>query len=212
MKEIRLHARAGHGMVTGAELIALAANHEGKYSQAFPFFGSEKRGPPVEAYCRIDEKPISIHEEIAEPDVVIVGDPSIMDAVDVCKGLKPNGIVIVNSVKKPEELGLRAKRVFTFPATDVALKHFGKPIYNTVMLGAFCKVTDIVKIESVKWAIKESFAKKFPQAIVDSNVAAVQDVYDQMKVEKVEVKPAVSASKAKSAHSPAKKSSGAKKK
>src|SRR3989344_2028263 len=212
MKEIRLHARAGHGMVTGAELIALAANYEGKHSQAFPFFGSEKRGPPVEAYCRIDEKPINIHEEISEPDVVIVGDPSIMDVVDVCSGLKPNGIVIVNSVKRPEELGLKAKRVFTFPATDVALKHFGKPIYNTVMLGAFCKVTDIVKIESVKWAIKESFAKKFPQAIVDSNVAAVKDVYDQMKVEKVEVKPAVSASKAKSAHSPAKKSSGAKKK
>src|SRR3989338_2300346 len=113
MKEIRLHGRAGQGMVTGAELIALAANYEGKHSQAFPFFGSEKRGPPVEAYCRIDEKPITIHEEIAEPDIVIVGDSSIMDVVDVCAGLKPNGIVIVNTSRTPKELGLKAKRVFT---------------------------------------------------------------------------------------------------
>ncbi len=194
MKEIRLHARAGQGMVTGAELIALAANHEGKYSQAFPFFGSEKRGPPVEAYCRIDEKPINIHEEISEPDVVIVGDASIMDAVDVCSGLKPNGIVLVNSVKKPEELGLAAKRVFTVAGTKVALKFFGKPIYNTVMLGAFCKVTGIVKIESIKWAIKESFAKKFPRQVIDANVFAVQAVYDILAVAKSEVVP-VSAKK-----------------
>src|SRR3989344_683746 len=181
MKEIRLHARAGHGMVTGAELIALAANHEGKYSQAFPFFGSEKRGPPVEAYCRIDSRPIIIHEEISEPDVVIVGDASIMDAVDVCSGLKQNGIVIGNSGRKPAELGLKAKRVFTVAATEIALKHFGKPIYNTVMLGAFCKVTGIVKIDSVKWAIRESFAKKFPQSVIDSNISAVQDVYDMVE-------------------------------
>ncbi len=196
MKEIRLHARAGHGMVTGAELLALAANHEGKYSQAFPFFGSEKRGPPVEAYCRVDDKPIRIHEEISEPDIVIVGDPSIMDVVDVCSGLRPNGIVIVNSVKKPEELGLAAKRVFTVAGTEVALKHFGKPIFNTVMLGAFCRVTDVVKLESVKWAIKESFAKKFPQALIDANVAAVQEVYDLVKVEKAQIRPAPAVLKA----------------
>lgn len=212
MKEIRLHARAGHGMVTGAELIALAANHEGKYSQAFPFFGSEKRGPPVEAYCRIDEKPILIHEEIAEPDVVIVGDASVMDAVDVCSGLRSNGIVIVNSVKTPAELGLKAKRVFAVPATEVALKHFGKPIFNTVMLGAFCKVTDIVKIESVKWAIRESFEKKFPQALIDANIAAVQDVYDMVKVDKAEVSHPQSNPKAKANHAKVKAKSGGKRK
>lgn len=188
MKEIRLHGRAGHGMVTGAELIALASNYEGKYSQAFPFFGSEKRGPPVEAYCRIDEKPIIIHEEIAEPDVVIVGDPSIMDSVDVCAGLKQNGIVIVNSTKKPGELGLAAKRVFTVDATEVALRHFGKMIFNTVMLGAFCKVTDIVKLESIKRAIRESFAKKFPESVITANINAIQEVYDIVKVSKVEAK------------------------
>ncbi|MBI4209964.1 MAG: 2-oxoacid:acceptor oxidoreductase family protein [Candidatus Diapherotrites archaeon] len=184
MKEIRLHGRAGQGMVTGAELIALASNYEGKHSQAFPFFGSEKRGPPVEAYCRIDTRPISIHEEIAEPDVVIVGDPSIMDSVDVCSGLRKGGIVIVNSPKRPEDLGLHAGRIFTVDATDIALKHFGKLIFNTVMLGAFCKVTDIVGIDSIERAIKESFDRKFPQAVIDANVKAVREVYDIMKVEK----------------------------
>src|SRR3989338_7875389 len=160
MKEIRLHARAGHGMVTGAELIALAANFEGKNSQAFPFFGSEKRGPPVEAYTRIDNKPITIHEEIAEPDVVIVADPSIMHEVDVCAGLKKDGIVIVNSEKKASELKLNAKRIFT----------------------------DNVKIESVKRAIKEKLSEKFPQNVVEANINAIQEVYDTMKVEKVKVK------------------------
>lgn len=174
-------------MVTGAELIALAANFEGKNSQAFPFFGSEKRGPPVEAYTRIDDKPITIHEEIAEPDVVIVADPSIMHEVDVCAGLKKDGIVIVNSEKKPSELNLKAKRIFTVNATDIALKHFNKLIFNTVMLGAFCKVTDIVKIESVKRAIREKLAEKFPPTVVEANINAIQEVYDTMKVEKMKV-------------------------
>ncbi|MFH1391905.1 MAG: pyruvate ferredoxin oxidoreductase subunit gamma [Candidatus Diapherotrites archaeon] len=185
MKEIRLHARAGQGMVTGAELIALAAHYEGKYSQAFPFFGSEKRGPPVEAYARIDDKQITIHEEISEPDYVIVGDPSIMDSVDVCAGLKENGIVIINSDKKPEELGLKAKRVFTVDATEVALKHFKKLILNTVMLGAFCKITGVVKLESVKRAIKEKLGDKFPEKIVNANINAIQEIYDKIDVEEV---------------------------
>ncbi len=185
MIEIRLHGRAGQGMVTGAELIALAANYEGKYSQAFPFFGSEKRGPPVEAYCRIDTKPIIIHEEIAEPDIVVVGDPSIMDSVDVCRGLHKDGIVIVNSKKRPEELGLRARRIFTVDASSVALKLFGKLILNTVMLGAFCKVSDAVRLDSIKRATMEKLGGrgKFSNKIVESNIAAIQEVYDLVKVD-----------------------------
>lgn len=187
MEEIRLHARAGHGMVTGADIIAQAANYEGKFSQAFPFFGSEKRGPPVEAYVRIDDKPITIHEEIAEPDIVVVADPSIMSEVDVCAGLKKNGIVIVNTTKKPEELDIKAKNVFTVDASSVALKHFKKLILNTVMLGALCKVTGVVKIDSVKRAIMEVLGNKFPKQVVDANINAIQEVYDSIKVIGLEV-------------------------
>lgn len=190
MIEIRLHGRAGQGMVTGAELIALAANYEGKHSQAFPFFGSEKRGPPVEAYCRIDTVPITIHEEIAEPDIVIVGDPGIMGSVDVCRGLKKDGIVIVNTVKKAEELRLAAKRVITIDASSIALKHFGRLILNTVMLGVFCKVSDVVRLEAVKKAIREKLGSsgKFSSRIVDSNIAAIQEVYDLARAEKAVAK------------------------
>jgi len=185
MKEIRLHGRAGQGMVTGAELIALAANYEGKSSQAFPFFGSEKRGPPVEAYARIDDKPITIHEEVEEPDIVLVADSSILDSVDVCAGLKEDGLVIINTTREVSELNLKnKKKVFTVDATEVALKYFKKLILNTVMLGAFCKVTGIVELESVKRAIKEKLGEKFSEKVINANINAIQEVYDKMQVEK----------------------------
>src|SRR3989339_1514819 len=113
MKEIRFHGRAGQGMVTAAVIVANAVSLEGKYSQAFPFFGSEKRGPPVTSYVRIDEKPIHLYEEIFEPDIVIVAEPSVIHEVDVCKGLKDTGFVLVNTDKTAEELKLNAKRVYT---------------------------------------------------------------------------------------------------
>jgi len=183
MKEIRLHGRAGQGMVTGAELIAMAAAYDGKHSQAFPYFGSEKRGPPVEAYCRVSEHPITIHEEISEPDIVVVADSSIMAEVDVCAGLGKGGILIINTTKGPEELKLNASKVFTINATEVALRHFHKLILNTVMLGAFCKITGIVKLESVKRAVKEKLSGKFSEKIVEANIAAIQEVYDKVQVE-----------------------------
>ena len=178
MNEIRLHGRAGQGMVTGAELIALAAHYEGKYSQAFPFFGSEKRGPPVMAFCRVDDNPIIVHEEITEPDIVVVADSSILDAVDITAGLKKGGIVILNTKKKSSEISLKTKNIFVVDATDIALKHFKKLILNTVMLGAFCKVTGLVKIDSVKKAIREKLSGKFSDKIVEANISAIQEVYD----------------------------------
>jgi len=187
MKELRLHGRAGQGMVTGAEIIAIAAGLEGKYSQAFPFFGSEKRGPPVEAYCRVDDKPIRIHEEITEPDIVIVADSSILEAVDVCKGMKENGIVIINTNKPVAELGLKAKHIFAVDATEVALKYFGRLILNTVMLGAFCKAINLVKLDSVKKAAREKLSAKLSDKIVDKNIEAIQAVYDLMDVKQSEV-------------------------
>jgi len=184
MVEIRLHGRAGQGMVTGAELIALAAFYEGKYSQAFPFFGSEKRGPPVMAFCRVSEEPITVHEEISEPDIVVVADSSILDAVDVTAGLKEEGILIINSKKTPSELGFKVKNVYTINASDIALKHFKKLILNTVMLGAFCKVTKLVSLESIKKAIKEKLSEKLPEKVVEANLNAIQEIYDLMEASK----------------------------
>ena len=179
MLEVRFHGRAGQGIVTAAELLAEAAAMEGKYSQAFPFFGSEKRGPPVTSYCRIDSQPITIHEEIKNPDLVIVAEPSVLAEVEVDAGLKENGELIVNSSKPKEEINLNGHSFSVVNGTDIALKYFKKPITNTVMLGALCKLTKIVKLDSVKKAI----SNRFPEKIAALNIKAIQECYDSISTD-----------------------------
>ncbi len=186
MLEVRFHGRAGQGIVTAAELLAEAAAMEGKYSQAFPFFGSEKRGPPVTSYCRIDEKAITIHEEIEEPDIVIVAEPSVMDEVKVDAGLKPNGILIINSTQTTEEFSKAGRHVFIVNGTEIAMKNLGKPITNTVMLGALCKITGIAKLENIQQAIRN----RFPPKIAEPNVKAIEECYNavsEMATEKIPI-------------------------
>ena len=185
MIEVRFHGRAGQGMVTASEILAHAVNLEGKHSQAFPVFGSEKRGPPVVAFCRIDEKPIIIHEEITNPDYVVVADHSVLKSVDVCMGLKPHGLVLVNTPKTAEELGLAAKKVFTIDGTQIAIKNFGKPIVNTVMLGAFVRLTKIARIESVLLALEEKFRGKFPEQVVEANKNTILESFEKVGAAKV---------------------------
>ncbi len=185
MIEVRFHGRAGQGMVTASEVLAQAVNLEGKYSQAFPIFGSEKRGPPVVAFCRIDSKPIIIHEEVTEPNFVVVADSGVLKSVDVSMGLKPNGFVLVNTNKKPQDLGLKAKQVFVIDGTEIALKNFGKPIVNTVMLGAFVKLTGIVKLESVLKALRAKFEGKFNEQIIEANIKTIKESFEKMQGVKV---------------------------
>ncbi len=177
MIEVRFHGRAGQGIVTAAELLAHAVAMEEKFSQAFPFFGSEKRGPPVASFCRIDDKPIKLHEQIYEPDIVVVADASIFDAVDVCAGLKKNGTLIINTNKSIKELGLTlsGQKVFAVDGNEIAMRTFNRLIVNTVMLGALAKATGIVKIDSIKKAIDE----KFSQKIAEPNKAVVSECFDK---------------------------------
>ena len=176
--KIRFHGRAGQGMVTAAELTAMAASMEGKFSQAFPFFGSEKRGPPVVAFCRISDKPITTHEQIYEPNIVVVADSTVIGAVDVEAGLSKDGIIIINTHKTVQELGLKSKNVFTIDGTQLALQTLGKPITNTVVLGAMVKATGVVKLEDVKKAIEKQFAGP----LAEKNVALVQKAFDMLQV------------------------------
>jgi 2-oxoisovalerate ferredoxin oxidoreductase gamma subunit len=177
MLNIRFHGRGGQGAVTAAELLAVAVSFEGKYSQAFPVFGVERRGAPVTAFCRIDDKPIRVHQQIYEPDIVVVLDRKLLEAVDVCKGLKEDGIVIVNTRKKKEELGIRAKGVYAVDATEIAFKHIGAPIVNTAMLGAFSKATGLVKLESIEKAVDG----RFPDEISEKNKKAVGECYNSLR-------------------------------
>jgi len=177
VKEVRIHGRGGQGSVTAAELLAVAAFEDGKYSQAFPFFGVERRGAPVTAFTRLSEKKIRLRSQIYEPDYVIVQDATLVSAVDVIAGLKPNGIVIVNSEKSAEDIGLDAGiDVRTIDATGIALEIIGRPIVNTTLLGAFAGATGEISLES----IKQSVLARFPGKVGELNVKAAEKAYELM--------------------------------
>jgi len=178
LKEIRIHGRGGQGSVTAAELIAVAAFEDGKWSQAFPYFGTERRGAPVTAFARISDKQIRTRSQVYQPDYVIVQDPSLIHAVDVAGGLKETGLLIVNSEMKPSELKITTNaRVKTLDATKLALDVIGLPIVNTALLGAFAGATGEIHLESVSKAIKE----RFPGKVGEKNVTAVKKAFELME-------------------------------
>ncbi len=158
LKEIRIHGRGGQGAVTAAELLAQSAFLEGRSVQAFPYFGAERRGAPVKAFARISDESILVHSQVYDPDYVIVLDPLIYRVVDVGEGLKSNGVIVVNTTKKPGDLNLAKHRVATVDATGIALELnlivAGQPVVNTSMIGAFAKATDEIKLESITKAVK----------------------------------------------------------
>lgn len=180
LKEIRIHGRGGQGGVTAAELLAKAAFKEGRWVQAFPFFGAERRGAPVNAFARISDEPILIRSQVYNPDYVIVLDHTLLDVVDVTHGLKKDGIVILNTSRKPEEVNIKGHRVATVDATSIALKLqllvAGLPVLNTPMLGAFSKATGEVKLESVIEVIKEAW----PGAAGEKNAKAAALAYERL--------------------------------
>jgi len=175
MIEVRFHGRGGQGAVTAARLLAQAAFYEGKYSQAFPFFGAERRGAPVLAFARIDERPIRIRTQIYEPDCVVVLDPSLLTSVNVTSGLKKGGKAVINT---KEDLRFPNAVTATVDATGVAMEVLGAPITNTAMLGAIARATGIVGLESVARAVKEYF----PAKLADKNVNAVKAAYERTRV------------------------------
>ncbi len=174
MIEIRFHGRGGQGAVTAAEILAKAAFEDGKYCQAFPFFGAERKGAPVMAFSRIHDKPIRRRYQVYNPDYVVVLDETLLEAVDIVSGLKEGGKVIVNA---EEDLKLDSVEVYTIDATGIALDTLGVPIVNTVMLGAFAKVTGEVTLDSIIKITKETF----PGKIGEKNATAAEIAYEQVK-------------------------------
>lgn len=162
LKEIRVHGRGGQGSVTAAELLAHAAFLEGKWVQAFPYFGAERRGAPVKAFARVSDTPILVHSQVYSPDYVIVLDPVIHRVVDVTEGLKPDGLILFNTTRKPGEMGINGIRVGTVDATGIALELnlqvAGQPVVNTSIIGAFARATGEVKIDSVVKVVKQTWS------------------------------------------------------
>lgn len=178
MKQIRIHGRGGQGVVTAAELLAIAAFKDGYQAQAFPSFGVERTGAPIESFTRIDDKFILTREHVYNPDYLIIQDASLLNTENLTKGCDDKTIAIINTAKKREEIkiDLKMNNVYTIDATKIALKIIGKNIVNTVILGAFAKATGIISLEGIKEAIEQKFLQKNSK-LVNKNIEAVEAAY-----------------------------------
>ncbi len=176
MKEIRLHGRGGLGSVKAAEVLVYAAVKEGKYGNSIPFFGFERQGAPVTAFLKISDTPIRAKNRVNNPDIVMVLDPTIMNAVDVFEGMKENSTLVLNTKQNINEIKVpnAVKTVALIDATAIALDILGKSITNTVMLGAFCRVTGLVDLEFVSEKVEELWGKK--------NVKAMEEGFESANV------------------------------
>ncbi|MFN4218239.1 MAG: 2-oxoacid:acceptor oxidoreductase family protein [Candidatus Bipolaricaulia bacterium] len=186
MIEVRFHGRGGQGAVVASEILATALFKEGKFVQAFPAFGVERRGAPVMAFLRFDSLPIRRRCQIYEPDHVVVLDPTLLSAVDVTAGLKPDGSILINSDSPPESFtALQKFLVATVPAGEIAVAHnLGtrtNPIVNTAILGAFVRLTGFVSLETLLDAI----AEKVPERQRERNQAAARVAYERVRIAKI---------------------------
>ncbi|MGZ5101696.1 MAG: 2-oxoacid:acceptor oxidoreductase family protein [Usitatibacter sp.] len=181
MFQVRIHGRGGQGVVSAAEMLSIAAFGEGRHAQAFPSFGSERMGAPVTAFCRIDDREIRSREPVMAPDALIIQDPTLLHQVDLFGGLAPTGYILINSTRSFEELGIgefvggfSPGRCRTVPATEIAMKHVGRPLPNAALLGGFAAITRTLSIESVSRAIRA----KFPGKVGEANATAAREAYD----------------------------------
>jgi len=181
--EVRWHGRGGQGAWTASELLARAAVCEDKFIQSFPEFGPERMGAPVTAFTRISTEPIKIHCAVYNPDVVAVLDPTLLKSVPVTEGLNEDGIIIINSMDSPVEirklLNSDKGKMWSVPATDIAIKILGMPITNTAMLGAVAHVTGIVNLKSVEKIVNERFRRD----LAEKNFAVIKKAYEEVKSE-----------------------------
>ncbi|MBP6854000.1 MAG: 2-oxoacid:acceptor oxidoreductase family protein [Rhodoferax sp.] len=181
MFQVRIHGRGGQGVVTGAEMLSIAAFLGGRHAQAFPSFGSERTGAPVVAFCRIDDREIRLREPVLEPDALIIQDPTLLHQVDVFSGLKRGGYILINTTRSFAQLGLgdfvkdfQADHLLTVGATELAMTHVGRPVPNVPMLGAFAALGSWVTLDAVQAAIRQ----KFTGAVAQGNIDAAREAYD----------------------------------
>jgi len=182
--EIRWHGRGGQGAKTVAEFLALVALNEGKYSQGFPEYGPERSGAPIKGYTRISSGPIRMHSAVYHPDIVLVLDPSLLESVNVCEGLKEGGTVIINTSRPLKDLQerfpfLKGKKVWTLDADRISTDEIGRAMPNMPLLGALVRATGLVELESVTADIKNEFVRKFSPRILEGNIRAVERAHQE---------------------------------
>ncbi len=187
MIEFRWHGRGGQGAVTAARLLAEVAAAKGYYAQAFPEFGPERRGAPIQAFTRLSTSVIRAYYGVANPDVVIVLDFALLDNVDITLGLHKNGMLVFNttssSAKIKDNLRLKDTKIYTVNASTIAQDCLGVAIPNTAMIGALIRATDILKLEDVLDYFKTAFASKFTAKTLEGNLKAITTAYEEVRAE-----------------------------
>jgi len=185
--EIRWHGRGGQGAKTASLLLADAAFNTGKYIQGFPEYGPERMGAPITAYNRISDEKITVHSNIYEPDYVVVVDDTLLTAVDVTSGLNPDGAIIINTTKSPEEVHALLKgypgKVCTIDARTISMETLGKYFPNTPMLAAIVKVSKVMDENKFLNDMEDSFKHKFAKKpeMVQGNIQALRRAMQEVK-------------------------------
>lgn len=187
LTEIRWHARAGQGAVTAAKVVAETALAADQYMQAMPEYGPERMGAPIKAFTRISARPIEIHCNIENPDIVVVLDDSLLEIVNVAEGLADGGVIIVNTCTPPEtvraSMSLPANaRVACVDASGIAMDTIKRDIPNTPMVGALIKLTNVVDMDAFKTLLAKNLSKKFGQEMIDANWASVDRAFEEVTV------------------------------
>jgi len=185
--EIRWHGRGGQGAKTAAAMVAEVTVEAGKHAQAAPEYGAEREGAPIKAYTRISDQIIRVHDAIYYPDIVMVLDETLLDTEGVEEGLNEDGILMVNTEKSPAEvrgqLGLEGRSIYTIDATSIALEEIGRPIPNTVMIGALVAVTGVVDVEHIKMDIEKKLGGKLSEEMLQGNMRAVERAFEEVESE-----------------------------
>lgn len=187
--EIRWHGRGGQGAKTAALLFADAALEGGKFIQAFPEYGPERMGAPVQSFNRLSDKPITLHSGVESPDIVVVLDTTLIEKIDVTAGLPEDGKIILNTPKSPkeirEQMALSGRKIYTVDASKIALKALGRDIPNTPMLGALVKASGLLSFESMLKNVKIKLTKKFASKpkVIEGNVEAIKIAYNEVQAE-----------------------------
>ena len=178
MKEVRIHARAGQGAITTGALLGLAAFAKGRYALAFPSFGAARMGAPMNAFVRVDDKPVRLRSQIYEPDYLLIVDDSLLRGFNCFSGFRAKGIAIINTKEQLSFPDLKpGQKAICLPANDIAMKTIGKPLGNTVILGAFVAASNEIKLDSLLAGIE----KRFPEKIAKVNLLAAKQGYEFVK-------------------------------
>lgn len=189
MIEVRWHGRGGQGAKTAALLLADAALGDGKYVQAFPEYGPERMGAPVQSFNRISTEPISLHSGVTSPQIVVILDPTLIEVVDVTQGIKEDGVVLINTAESPQsmrpKLNIQGRKIYTVDASRISQEEIGREIPNTPMLGALVKVTGVIDSKNFLADTRVKLEKKFKSKpeVVEGNIRAIRRAFQEVKSE-----------------------------